>query len=405
MITLRAAVLVLLAPGLALANGYSVPNVNPRDLALSASAIAAQRDAAAVYAEPAALARLEEGLHIAAVAGALDITTKWSAPQGPADATTKFRLAPPGGAFAAYATKIHDTRVALGAGFTIPFGGNVFWDDGWAGRFSVTTVDRKVYGMYLNGAFEAGPRLRLGGGLVYYRTTEYVRQGLDFATTEGYAEVSASGGAPAFEVSAEFQPADTVRVAFDYKHQAVQHLKGDAAFHGVPDAIRPSLPDQSVEHTLTIPSLFELGASWQAREDVLVTAAWTFLRYSIYREDRFVGSAGTTVVVPRNYDNGYTIRAGAEYRLTPAVELRVGAERDVSGGHSATFSPSLPDASSWAGSVGAGWHLRPNLTVDAAFFLSRFDRVTASGAAFPGKYDIYAWIASAGFTWRTGLLR
>jgi long-chain fatty acid transport protein len=402
MITLRAAVLVLLAPGLALANGYSVPNVNPRDLALSASAIAAQRDAAAVYAEPAALARLDEGLHIAAVAAALDISTKWTAPQGPADASTKLRLAPPGGAYAAYATKVRDVRVAAGGGFTIPYGGNVFWDDGWAGRFRVTTVDRKVYGMYLNGAVEALPYLRFGGGLVYYRTTEYVRQGLDFSTSEGYAEVSASGGAPAFQLSAEYEPIEAVRVAVDYKHQAVQTLKGDAAFHGVPDAIRPSLPDQSVEHVLTIPSVFEAGASWQARNDLLLTAAWTFLRYSIYREDRFVGSAGTTVVVPRNYDNGYTLRAGAEYRLAPAIELRVGAERDVSGGHSSTFSPSLPDASSWAGAVGAGWHLRPNLTVDAAFFLSIFDRVTATGDAFLGKYDIYAWIFSAGFTWRPG---
>lgn len=405
MITLRAAVLLLLAPGLALANGYSVPNVNPRDLALAASAIAAQRDAAAVYAQPAALARLDEGLHVAAVAGLLDITTKWSAPQGPADASTQFKLAPPAGAFAAYATKVRETRLAVGAGFNVPYGGNVFWDHDWAGRFRVTTVDRRVYGMYLNGAVEALPYLRFGGGLVYFRTTEYVRQALDFATSEGWAEVSASGGAPSFDVSAEFQPFETLRFAVDYKHQAVQTLKGDAAFHDVPDAIRPSLPDQSVEHVLTIPSVFEAGASWRARDDLLLTAAWTFLHYKVYREDRFVGSAGTTVVVPRNYDNGYTLRAGAEYRLLPAIELRVGAERDVSGGHSATFSPSLPDASSWSGAVGAGWHVRPDLTLDAGFFYSIFDRVTASGSAFLGDYDITAWIFSVGFTWRAGMLR
>jgi long-chain fatty acid transport protein len=404
MMTLRAAVLVLLAPGLALANGYSVPFVNPRDLALSASAIAAQRDAAAVYAAPAALARLDEGLHLAAVGAALDIHTTWNAQPGPADSWTKHKLAPPGGAFVAYAASVHDVRVGAGAGFTVPYGGNVFWKDNWPGRFAVTTVDRRVYGMYLNGAVEPLPFLRVGGGLVYYRTTEYLKQGLDFLTSEGWVELSASGGAPSFQVSAEVQPIQAVRVAVDYKHQGVQTLKGDAAFHDVPASIRPSLPDQSVEHVLTIPSVFEAGASWQARDDLLVTGAWTFLHYKVYREDRFVGSAGTTVLVPHNYDNGYTFRAGAEYRLMPSIELRIGAERDVSGGHSATFHPGLPDASSWAGSVGAGWHIRPNLTVDAGFFYSVFDRVAATDS-WPGNYDIYAWIFSAGFTWRTGLLR
>jgi long-chain fatty acid transport protein len=278
----------------------------------------------------------------------------------------------------------------------------VFWDDNWQGRFRVTTVDRKVYGMYLNGAFQSGPYLRLGGGLIYYRTTEYLRQGLDFTGSEGYVEVSAKGGAPAFQVAAEIQPVETVRIGLDYKHQAVQHLEGDAAFHGVPDSIRPSLPDQSVSHALTIPSVFEAGAAWQARNDLLVTFAFTFDHYAVYKEDRFVGSAGTTVVVPRNYNDGFTLRAGAEYRALPSLEVRVGAERDISGMHSSTFDPSLPDASSWAGAVGAGWHLMPNLTLDAAFFYALFDKVTATGNAFLGTYDIHAWIASFGFTWRQG---
>ena len=39
----------LLAPALALASGFEVINVNPRDLALSFSAVAAQQDAAATF--------------------------------------------------------------------------------------------------------------------------------------------------------------------------------------------------------------------------------------------------------------------------------------------------------------------------------------------------------------------
>jgi long-chain fatty acid transport protein len=254
--------------------------------------------------------------------------------------------------------------------------------------------------MYLNGGFQAGPYLRLGGGLIYYRTTEYLKQGLDFLGSEGYAEVSAEGGAPSFQVAFEVQPTPTFRIGFDYKHQGVQTLKGDAAFHGVPDSIRPNLPDQGVKHRLTIPSVWDVALAWQARDDLLVAFTYSYDRYSVYEEDRFVGSAGTEVLVKRDYRDGYTVRAGVEYRLARAVELRVGLQRDVSGMRSENFSPSLPDASSWGGGLGATWHLRPTMSLSAGFFWSIMDEVKASGDAFAGTYDIRAEILSVGFSWR-----
>ena len=62
---------LLLAPALAWANGYDVPNVNSRDLALSGSAVAAQTEAAATYANPASLSRLS-GLNLSLSPAYLD---------------------------------------------------------------------------------------------------------------------------------------------------------------------------------------------------------------------------------------------------------------------------------------------------------------------------------------------
>ena len=394
------ALVLALLPAAALASGDSVPNVNPRDLGLSGSGVAAQRDAAAVYANPAALARLDEGLRVSASISALDIASTWHAPTGPAESDTRFKLAPPGGAFVSYGTTLRGNRVGFGAGFNVPFGGNVFWEESWPGRFAVTTVDRKVYAGYLNAAMAAGPRLRIAGGLVYYYTTEYLKQGMDFLGSEGYAEVTTKGGAPAFQVAAELDVTESVRVGFDYKHQARQDLEGEAAFHGVPDSLRPSLPDQDVDHPFTLPNVVDLAVAWQATRDLLVTAAVTLDRYEVYEEDRFTGSAGTEVLVVRNYRNGWTYRAGVEYRLRPTIELRAGALRDVSGMRPERFSPSLPDASAWAGSVGGSWFLRPNMSLDAGFFVALFDEVNAAGSSFAGTYDIRAEIFSVGFTWR-----
>jgi long-chain fatty acid transport protein len=396
------ALLLATLPAAALANGYSVPNVNPRDLGMSGSVVAAQRDAAAVFAMPAALPRLDEGLQLAAAASLLDIHADWNAPAGPADASSNLHFAPPAAAFAAYGLTLGGHRAGFGAGFATPFGGNIFWDESWEGRFRVTTVQRRIYGMYLNGAVQSGPHLRFGGGVIYYRGTEYLKQGLDLAVREGTLEASASGGAFSFQAAVEVQPTDEIRLAVGYKHKATMDLEGDAAFHGVPDELRASLPDQRLTHTLTVPNVVDVGAAWQARKDLLVTFTYSFDRYVVYREDRFVGSAGATVDVPRDYGNGHTLRAGAEYRLSRALEVRAGVLRDLSGMKESTFDPSLPDASSWAGSVGASWHFLPNMTADAAFFLAIMDRVRATGG-LPGNYDIRAEIFSLGLTWRPGL--
>ncbi len=399
----RAPILLALAfaPALALASGDSDPNVNPRDLAMGGALGAAQRDAGAVYANPAALARLEPGLTATVALPALDIGMTWSAPVGPADSSSQLELAIPGAAFVSYRGESPIGRFGAGLGFNVPYGGNIFWDTTWPGRFAVQTVDRRVYGVYLNGGLEVLPRLRVGGGAIYYYSTEYLTQALDFLQSEGSAEVSTKGGAFAYQVALEAQPFAELplTVALNYRHKATLQLKGEAAFHAVPDALRPQLPDQDVTHGYTVPNSFDAAVALQATKDLLVAFQYTLDRFSVYEEDRFVGSAGTTVLVPRDYGDGHVFRLGAEYRIAPRWELRAGLLRDVSGMKTERFSPSLPDSSSWCVSAGAGWRIAPSLSADAGLFVALFDQVKGTGG-FPGTYDIHAEILSVGLTWR-----
>ncbi len=96
---------------------------------------------------------------------------------GSPDASTKFKPVPPSSLFAAYGTEIAGHGAGVGFGMNVPGGGNVFWNEDWAGRGRIITVDRKVYGFYLTGGVEIVPGLRAGGGLVYYYTTEYLKIG------------------------------------------------------------------------------------------------------------------------------------------------------------------------------------------------------------------------------------
>ena len=70
---------LFLAPSLAFASGYAVLNTSPRDLGLCASAVAAQRDAGAAFALPAALARIA-GPSARAGGGAVNVFDAWKDP-------------------------------------------------------------------------------------------------------------------------------------------------------------------------------------------------------------------------------------------------------------------------------------------------------------------------------------
>lgn len=391
----------LLAPAVALANGYDVPNVNPRDLALVSSGLAAQADAGAAYANPAAMARLGEGLHLSLAGSILLLDTTWKDTSGaltPDTAKTKFKPVPPVSLFGVYGFKVAGYDAAVGAGMNVVAGGNVFWDDAWAGRGRIITVDRKIYAGYLSGAFALSKTVRVGAQAVYYYGTEYLKLGVQPDPT-AYGELSTKGGKPSFGLSVDVTPNDTWSFAVDYKDKATMPLKGDGHFN-VPAALQLGVEDQAVRHDLTYPSILNVGASYKATSALRLNATYTYNWYEVYKDDAFIGDQGFEKIVPRDYGNGYTVRFGAEYDVDARLQVRGGVERDVSGLKTDTYSPTLPDSSSWCFGAGAGWRFSPSLQLNAAVFRAFLDKVTATGAeALPGRYETQVWIGSVGVSW------
>lgn len=429
---MRKTILVALSllPALAQASGYSLPNTNPRDLSLAASAVAAQGDSGAAFAMPAALAR-QSGLSARLSLGFLNIFNVWNDPTGAVpdeEMDLKFTALPSlsvsyGGKLAALGGR------GWGVGLGVePFGGGaVFWPEGWEGRYRIVTVDRKVFSVVLTAGIEVLPMLRIGGGLVYYHTLEEFTQNLCVScfgiagAPDATATLELSGGAFTYDVSAEVDPIPGVplRIAVDYKHKAKQTPDGDVRWSGVPApvaALNPILRDQDVEQVLTVPNVLNVGIAYRVVKPLNLTFTYTFDRWIVYGDDRFVGSEpGAELTVGRAYRNGYTLRAGGEYDLNPKVQLRVGVQRDVSGLEESEYSPTLPDSSSWAFTAGAGYRFGKGFSVDAGLFYAIMDEVTSTNngsepslgsplptGTFRGTYDIAALIYGVSVGWSPG---
>ncbi len=442
---------LLLAPALALASGYAIPNPHPRDLGLCASGVAAQNDAGAAFALPASLSRLD-GWSAQISGGGVNIASTWTDPAGRVGDVdmSKFTPYPIGAvAFGGKAAALGDRGWGVGLSFQ-PFGGaEVKWPDDWEGRYRIVKVDRRVFSGTLTGGIDALPGwVRLGGGLVYYYTTEKLTQKLWMqafgfppgpSQPDGNASIDASGGMFSYDLSGEFTPLQNVplRIAIDYKHKATQTLKGPAEFNGIQPgvALVPSLAavytNQDARQKLTIPNTLNIGVAYRIIQPLLATFTYTFDRWVVYNEDRFVGDTnGAQIVLPRNYGNGHTFRGGVEYDLLKKLQVRGALQRDISGLTTDTYSPTLPDASTWGASLGATYKLPNGFGVEGGVFYAWFDRVTSTnnglepgfypgivptpggvlpapgvfppGSTFRGKYDTNALIFTVGVNWTPG---
>jgi long-chain fatty acid transport protein len=403
----RLLVALAVVPAAAWAGGYAVPNTNARDLSLAGSAVAGQLDATAAYVNPAALSGLD-GPSVVANGTVIDFRSQWTAPGGGLSSESLLKGAFPPSFFAGYGGKYDGRGWGVGFGYNVPFGGNVFWPNGWPGSLAVLTVNRRTYGLYFTGGIQPIPQVKIGGGLIYYRTTEDLTQDALFPgqTQPAGVEVGTSGGKVSYDVSAEFTPLAgfPLTLGVDYKHKADQSLTGHAHIENAPSGLGPFALDQGVNHALTVPNLLNVGAAVRVLPNLLVTAAWTLDRWIVYKQDLFVGNAGLVVPVNRNYTNGYTFRVGGELSdLVPNLTLRAGVLRDISPTRTDALDPSIPDADSTAIAVGVGYTFISNLTVNATYFHAFFDSIAAVAPSnVPGSFDTRANILTVGVAWQPG---
>jgi len=395
-----------LLPAAAFANGYHLPITNPRDLAFGGSGTAAiQNSAAAVYANPAALAGLD-GLNLSGSLELITLSATWKDPTNtysPVSTTPKAAFPP--AAYISYGDRLGGLPVAIGAGFTVAGGGLFYWPTNWPGRAQVVTVDRKTYAIDLVGAVQPIPMLKIGFGGTYMRTQEKLQQILPFGDDFGDVQLGTAGGAFTFHVGGELQPIEGLKIGVDYRHKADQELKGDAHFGHVPPTFANQLRDQAATHDLTWPNVLQAGVSYQVTPDLLVNVGYLFVRWIVYKEDVFQGDQGLRVEVPHRFKNGYGFTVGGEYMLpfVKGLALRAGFERVQAPAIAETEHPAIPDSNSTAFTVGAGYAVTPALDISAGYKIAILDTATTSGAeVFPGTYNTTAHFISAGISYRFG---
>ena len=396
-----------LLPASALAGGYFIPNQNARDLGLSQAAVAAQTGPEAAYQNPAALAG-QRGFSVSASLQAVLNQTDWTGTDAlPGSASLEPKWSTPPALSLAWGHGLpNDMAYGVGLFFLTPGGGALNWPANWPGAQKVQTVSQQVFLAGFSLAFQPAPFLKLGGALTYTRVVEELTQKVGFGDHLADARLGLGGGGFGYSAAIQLDaPWFPLTLAASYLHKADVQLTGAVHFSGVPPTFQSLLQDQGITAGLTVPNSLHVGASYLLPLEIRLMADWSFERWSVYANDTFVGDHGFTVTVPRAFVDAQVYRLAAEWSHVGGTGLvvRLGGLRSVSPQPTATVSPSLPDTSSWAFSVGAGYEIIPALRVDVGYQHAIFDPLTASGTeALGGTYNTRVELLSLGLTFRLG---
>jgi long-subunit fatty acid transport protein len=394
----------LLAPAVAHAGGYTIPDANARTLALSQADLANQTGAEAILINPAGLAG-QIGLDVSGSFEVLVNRTEWSDPTlGDAKLLSHFN-SPVAGAVSFGDVLPNDMKWAAAIGFGVPYGGAIHWPNGWPGQQYIQTVDQKVYQLVIGGAFQPIEYISLGAAYVRGQGTEELHQEVNYVDHFGDAGLSLSGGGNTVLLSAQGQvPTIPLKLAISFRYKSEPTISGRVHFSDVPPQFTTLLHDQDVTSNIRLPSELHAGAAYEVYPNLNVMFTFTNEFWSIYHADTFVGSDGFSVSVPRNYRDAQVYRLAGEWAhvpFLPGLTLRLGGLRSISPQQTETVSPSLTDGDSWAISAGAGYNFLPNLRVDLGYQHAFFDNVTATGIeTLPGTYKTQVDLISIGINWR-----
>lgn len=407
---LRSGAAALAAFGLAAApaaqaGGFSIFEGSAKGTALGGAMVAGVDDPSAMFYNPAALTQfdaLEGQLGAVLIYPTNSKLLNGSNPYPGAGYSAKqkdlvFGLPQ----FYVVAPVTKDFKVALGS--WVPFGLSTAWDgpDTFAGRFLSQRVDLRQFAVGLQGAYRladfvsigGGPELRIGD-VKLQRNVPLFNPYTSRVVDAAHVDIVSDG----FEVKVTWSagilitPMKGLKVGVNHRAHVDVDYEGDAVFYqlttGYADldaALRSRLPTDRpvpVQTSVQFPSVTMFGVSWQCLDRLTISAdadywSWKVFDQTVLRFGTVDGKTPPTSTLKHDYQNVWQFRGGANYKVSPKLDVSLGALYDNTPQPDSDVSPLLPDANRTGLSVGFGLKVGQKARLDVGnLFLFFHERTT-----------------------------
>ncbi|MCV4274223.1 outer membrane protein transport protein [Pseudomonas capsici] len=363
----------------------------------------AAEDASTVYGNPAGMARLE-GQQITAGAVFIDASTDISHVGGRSSGSNDGDMVPFSSVpFGFYTWKL-DEHWAFGFGAYAPFGLSTDYENGFQGRMFASKSDIKVVTLQPTVSYAFNDRLSIGFGPTLNRIAGSLESDITLspALADTAVKVKGEDTALGFNAGVLFNATDTTRVGLTY-HSRVDY-KLDCHTQVATGAGTPSLLLASNRYDCTLkvttPESYdfsvtqELSDAWKLYASATWTG-WSSLQDLSLRNQPISAAQGGSLASALtgsiqeglNWHDTWAYAIGTDYRLNPQWVLRTGLMFDQSPTSNTNRSPRTPTGDRRIFSMGVGYDVTPQLTIDLAYSYLREESVDVSRANALGSYS------------------
>ncbi len=354
----------------------------------------------------------------------------------------------------AYLSRQMGSRLAIGVGVFAPYGLTTEWPETSPGRFVSYKATLAAIYVQPTIAYMVSPKLLVGAGLDYIRTSVELRQRVDLSSQlipggggatfanigipvgTDFADAKIKGTANSWggHFGIIWRPTERFSLGARYMMGATAKGSGTARFTQVSTGIilqagNPlgapagtpldnvlaanftggTLQSQSVDASIALPAQLVGGFAFKLTPalQLLADAEWT--QWSSYKELPLTFERLPAETVHENYKNTIGWRAALEYAVSPKATLRGGFLTHPAAAPDWNVNPMLPEAGRFEVILGGGYRLSRGITVNGAVqYIHQSDRqgiiveydpaATSYPAAVSGTYKFHALLFGLGAT-------
>ncbi|MCG6345354.1 outer membrane protein transport protein [Vibrio fluvialis] len=261
---------------------------------------------------------------------------------------------------------------ALGLAFGTNYGMETELDSGFAASHfgdeaMVTTMEANA-----NIAYQLTETVSIGGGIRYVMgeghfgaksPAQTEALGLTKGTTLKYMEGDDTSWG--WQAGAAWQMTPNNRVGFAYKSEVDLKLSGSANMYV--QSYGKVLSDTGYM-MLTLPATAELSTYHQLTDQFALHTSINWTDWSSFEKlQAELDTMGTVMVKEENWKDNYRFAVGATYQVDPKLALRSGVAYDTAAVSTKSRTITIPETDRIWLSVGAGYDVTEQLTLDAAF--------------------------------------
>jgi long-chain fatty acid transport protein len=383
-------------------------------------------DASTVYGNPAGMSRLKRQQVTVGVA-AIDAKTDISDTSGRSSGTNKGDMVPFTAVPMGFYVNPVDEHWAFGLGVYAPFGLVTDYESSFQGRNFGSKSIVKVVTFQPTISYAFNDKVSIGFGPTINRISGALESNPNLSGVtapitgrpagDGRVQVKGDDVGYGFNAGILVQATDTTSVGLTYHSKVTYKLDGHTEVTpgaGVPPALL-SAGRYDAKLSLDTPESVDFSVTQKMNDAWKLYAGATWTRWSRL-QDITVKNSGVsggalaprlfgTITEEQNWHDTWAYAIGTSYQLNKQWVLRTGLSFDQSPTNNENRSPRIPTGDRTIFSLGAGYNLSDDLTIDVAYsYLKEEDvkvhDVSPLGQTYNAKYENSANGFGLGLTYR-----